>query len=81
MDNSIALGFHPETNSIRQVPDNYLIAYKRYERWVIDPDRNSDKELCLLLLEAIFDYEVRYGDGYGVISAVTKLKEEKRDVE
>ncbi len=79
MDNSITLGFQPESMTIRQLPSNYLIAYTRYGGWVCDPDLAADIELSKLVLEVLFEHSVRYGDGYGVLSAVTKLKEEKKN--
>lgn len=67
--------YNHATDTIRQMPQNYLIAgrvgAKGYQRWVCDPDIAADKELATKVFIALFDFNTRYGDGLNLLSKVT----------
>jgi len=73
------LVYEQGTDTIRQMPQNYLIAYrvgeKGYQRWVCDPDIAADKELATRVYLALFDFDTRYGDGLHLLSKVTPNSE------
>ena len=64
-----------KSQTIRQMPENYLIALrvgeKGYQRWVVDCDIAADKELATRVFQALFDYNTRYGEGLNLLSKVT----------
>lgn len=33
------------------MPQNYLVAQKINNRWIVDPDNSADKQLCLIVFE------------------------------
>lgn len=59
------------SETIRQMPQNYLIAYKQYGRWVCEPDLASDKNLATRVFLALFDFDTKYGAGLNLLSKVT----------
>jgi len=65
------LVFNEATQTIRQMPENYLIAGKIQNRWVCDPDIAANKELATRVYLALFDFNARYGDGLNLLSKVT----------
>lgn len=71
------LSYQPETETIRQVPQNYCIATKSKGYWMIDFDIAADQELVLRVAKALFDYEARYGDGLNLLSKITPNSEFK----
>jgi len=69
------LSYEQSTETIRQLPQNYLIAYKRDGGWICDPDAAADKELATRVFKSLFNYDVRYGDGLKLLSTVTPNNE------
>lgn len=68
------LVFNAYSNTIRQMPQNYLIAHfdeqKRY--WICDPDTACDKNLAARVFLELFNYESKYNkDGLSLLSKVT----------
>jgi hypothetical protein len=49
------LVYHESTNSIRQYPENYLVAHWQgnYAGWLCDPDMAADTELCVSVFRTI----------------------------
>ena len=69
MENTLIYNECSET--IRQMPQNYLIAYRSCSRWIVDCDISADKDLATRVFNAVFDYDTRYGDGLNLLSKVT----------
>lgn len=59
------------SETIRQMPQNYLIAHKVKGHWVCEPDLAADKELATRVFIALFDFDVKYGTGLNLLSMVT----------
>ena len=71
------LVYEQGSESIRQMPQNYLIAYRSYNRWVCEPDLAADKELSKRVFMALFDHDTKYGDGLNLLAKVTPNSEFK----
>lgn len=71
------LCYEQETETIRQLPQNYLIAYKRHNEWICNPDLAADKELCNRVFNALLIYENKYGSGLNLLSEITPNKDFK----
>lgn len=57
--------------SIRQMPQNYLIAYRVDQRWVCDPDLAADKNLYMQVFKRVTSYHYyRYGTGAALIEGI-----------
>lgn len=65
------LCFEESTDTIRQLPENYRIAYRENGRWVCEPDLAANRELASRVFNALFDYETKYGDGCNLLAKVT----------
>lgn len=58
-------------DTIRQMPQNYLIAHRHYGgRWVCDPDISADKRLCQQIFDRLFDFDYRYGSAEKLIEGI-----------
>lgn len=68
---------YQETNeTIRQMPQNYIIAEKINGKWICDPDPAADKKLVLRVFNELFDnHNSRWGTGLNLLSKVTPNKE------
>jgi len=67
-----------DSDTIRQAPENYLIAKKDptdRARWIMDADLASNKKLATKIFLALFNFEAHYGTGYGVLKTA-KVKNE-----
>ena len=69
MKNTLIYQIGSET--IRQMPQNYCIAYKIENRWVCEPDLAADIKLATKVFNALFEYENKYGSGINLLSKVT----------
>jgi DNA-binding ferritin-like protein (Dps family) len=69
------LSYNENTNTIRQLPENYLIAYKENNRWICEPYLAANKELSMRVFNALFDFNTKYGDGITLLSKVTPNSE------
>jgi len=66
------------SDTIRQAPENYLIAKKDPTdsgRWLMDADLASNKKLATKIFIALYTFEALYGTGLGVLKTA-KLKNE-----
>jgi len=62
----------PYSDTIRQMPENYLIAYRKNRRWRCDPDLACNKELATKLFLRLFEYENCYGTAENLISGLNR---------
>ena len=67
--------YQTDSDTIRQMPQNYCIAYKRENRWICEPDLAADKDLSMRVFTALFEYENKYGTGLELLSKVTPNKD------
>ena len=58
------------SETIRQMPENYLLAHRRDGRWLCEPDLAADRKLAVKVFKAILSYEVKYGNGEVVLAAI-----------
>jgi hypothetical protein len=66
------LSYQKSTDTIRQLPENYCIAYKINNRWICDPDIAANRDLSNKVFNVLFEHEFRYGDGLKLLSKVMK---------
>jgi hypothetical protein len=60
------------TETIRQMPQNYMIATRTVNGWVCDPDPAADFELVKRVFNEIFiNHESKWGEGLNLLSKVT----------
>jgi len=71
------LVYQPETETIRQMPQNYCIAVKKENRWVLDYDIAADKGLVLRVCNALFEHKNRYAKGLELLAEITPNQEIK----
>ena len=67
---SSTLFYCNKSDTIRQAPQNYLIAHRTYNSWICDPDLASDKILASAVFLALFDYDLKYGKPEIIIQSV-----------
>ena len=64
------------SNTIRQMPQNYLIAYRtelgQSDHWNMDADLAADPYIVQKVCLALLDFETKYGTGENLIKAITK---------
>ena len=65
------LSYCSYSNTIRQLPQNYLIASQTVNGWVCNPDLAADKNLATRVFLELFNYESKYGSGIELLSKVT----------
>ena len=59
------------SDTLRQAPQNYLLAVRKDRRWVCDADPACDRKLIVRLFLAVFvNYEIRYGDPEKVVDFI-----------
>jgi hypothetical protein len=63
--------YEPGSGTIRQLPENYCIAYKRNSAWVCEPDLACNKRLALKVFTKLLQFKYKYGTGETLIQAVT----------
>lgn len=72
------LVYCPNSNTIRQMPQNYLIAQKdvveAVNGWICHPDMAADRILCNRVFNALFDYDCRYQPGEYLIQKINYNK-------
>jgi hypothetical protein len=62
--------FQASTKTIRQMPQNYLIAHNESGRWICDPDLAADKKLCAKIFLALFEFKNKYGTGENLLTSI-----------
>lgn len=60
------------TKTIRQMPQNYLIAYNREGRWVCDSDTAADVEICKVVFEVLLTHTARYSSGEELLDMIKR---------
>jgi hypothetical protein len=60
-----------ETETIRTMPSNYLVAYKVGNRWLCEPDLAVSEKMAVKCFKALLKHENKYGDGMNLLNAIT----------
>jgi hypothetical protein len=60
------------SDTIRQFPQNYLIAYRTFNSWKCEPDLAADKKIATRCFLALFDYNTKYGSAENLINKIVK---------
>jgi len=63
------LFYQESTQTIRQAPENYLIAHKHGSSWNCDPDLACNKKFAIAVFTALLDYNTKYGSGLGILKS------------
>jgi len=56
-----------KSETIRQAPENYLIAKKEHNRWYADPDLASNQKLAIKIFKTLFNFDNVYGTGENLL--------------
>ena len=72
------LVYNEATETIRQMPQNYLIAHRKDKAWICEPDLAADRGLANRVFNALFEHKLKYGTGLELLAEVTPnfIKEE-----
>jgi hypothetical protein len=62
------------TSTIRQQPQNFLLAYHNGKHWVLDFDLACSVKLACNVTEAFLQYYVKYGSGPNFIKHINAIK-------
>lgn len=68
-----ALVFEENTQTLRLMPENYLVAIRPHAgRWILDPDAAVPVELVLKVQDVIHsNYDLKWGSGLRLLAALT----------
>ena len=58
------------SDTVRQMPENYLVAYRRERRWICDPDPSADVELATKVFILLFQFGYKYGSGAAIVEEI-----------
>jgi hypothetical protein len=62
--------FEKATQTLRQMPQNYLIAEKRGNAWICEPDIACNNELAIAVFKALLEYRNKYGTAENLLKVV-----------
>ena len=62
--------YQAASETIRQMPENYLLAHKRNGAWVCEPDLAANRNIAVRIFKALFNYDVKYGTGENIIAKI-----------
>ncbi len=66
--------------TIRQMPQNYLIAHKAGNDWICAPDLAADRNLCVEVFTALLEYDNKYAQtGEKLLENIQGLMALKQD--
>ena len=63
-----------KTETIRTMPTNYLVAYKRDGRWICEPDLACPIKMAIRCFKALRKFDNVYGTGLHLLAAITPYK-------
>ena len=70
----MALQYNEYSESIRQMPENYLIAHRHNGVWLCQPDLACNQRIAVKVFKLLFKHDVKYGP-VGVLLAHLGLEE------
>ena len=56
------------SDTIRQAPENYLIATKVHNKWICDPDPACNQKFAVKIFKALFTFDNAYGTGENLLA-------------
>ncbi len=66
------LSYCDYSNTIRQFPENYLIASKKENKWICEPDLAANKKLIFKVFKELLNYKSKYcQDGLKLLAKLT----------
>ena len=65
-----------KTETIRTLPSNYLVAYKRDQGWICDPDLAVPRKMSIACFTALLEHRNKYGTGLNLLAAITPTESE-----
>ena len=70
------LSYNEYSKTIRQLPENYLIAHKDGNKWICEPDLAANKELCARVFLELMNFESKYEtNGLALLAKLTPNSE------
>jgi hypothetical protein len=67
--------YSQSTETLRQAPQNYLVAHREHNRWVCEPDLAADRELVNVVFNLLLEHEFKYGTGKKLVEHINKTGE------
>ena len=65
------LVYNRASETIRQMPQNYLVAHsadeKATSKWICEPDLAADMDMCVKVFKLLLNYDFKYGTGISLI--------------
>lgn len=75
------LTYQSGSDTIRQMPSNYIIAKMDMEgRWVCDPDMACNHHLATVVFQVLLNYDAKYGSGGYLMEYITLALNTKKSV-
>lgn len=66
------ISFEPGSNTLRQLPENYLLAHYENGSWICDPDLAAREDFAVRVFKALLKWENKYQrDGLQLLAQVT----------
>jgi hypothetical protein len=62
--------YQQESETIRQIPENYLLAGKVKNRWVCEPYLACNKKVAIKIFKLLFNHSIKYGSGENLINNI-----------
>lgn len=62
------------SDTIRQMPENYLLAHRTFGRWTCDPDVAANKEISVAIFLELFNYDSKYSSGENLLKRLKELQ-------
>jgi len=72
------LTFEDDSDTIRQMPQNYLIAHRLHREWICNPDPACDHKLAERVFNALWEHSTKWGNGLNLLAKVTPNSEFKK---
>jgi len=66
--------YSKNTETIRQMPENYLIAHKIENVWVCIPDLAANKKILVKTFKLLLEFDNKYGTGENLVSKIKAKK-------
>lgn len=71
---NVNLIFQSSTGTIRQMPQNYLVAHWDINKWVSEPDMAVSVDTMVLMTRALADFNTKFSkDGNVVIAKMEQI--------
>jgi hypothetical protein len=65
--------FYLGSNTIRLMPQNYMVAFQSYGHWIVDPDAAIDDKLAAKIFITLRKGELKFGHPDKCVTALNSL--------